>query len=378
MTDDPTTHVNVLINSSIDEGDSGSHNNDDKERLLRPRNNFPSYSNEDVTVRFRNVNYNDISTYNIMESLSNRQSRRLNNEKINPGATNFLSSNYESLDYDPCENHLLQDEERKKGYKFVVKKNFARWFIFLLIGICTALIACFVDISIEQLSNVKYGYLKTYVDHCVVNKCLWLPYLIWLISNIIPVFIGAILVSYIEPVAAGSGIPQVKCYLNGIKVPRVVRIKTLAVKTIGVVCTVVGGLAGGKEGPMIHSGAIVAAGISQGKSTTFKKDLGIFKYFREDHEKRDFVSGGAASGVSAAFGAPIGGVLFSIEEGTSFFNQSLTWRTFFASMITTFTLNIVLSTYHGHPGDLSYPGLLNLGKFETIPYQVYEIPLFIT
>ncbi|KAF7401475.1 hypothetical protein HZH68_007295 [Vespula germanica] len=377
MTDSsPTTHINVRINSTVDEIDVCRNDDDDEERLLKPRNNFPSYSNEDINVRFRNIIYNGVSMCNIMESLSNRQSRRLNNQDIKPGATNFLSINYESLDYDPCENYLLQDEERKKGYKFVVKKNFARWFIFLLIGICTAFIACFVDISIEQLSNIKYGYLKTYVDHCVVNNCLWLPYILWLISNLIPVLIGAILVSYVEPVAAGSGIPQVKCYLNGIKVPRVVRIKTLAVKIIGVICTVVGGLAGGKEGPMIHSGAVVAAGISQGKSTTFKKDLGIFKYFREDHEKRDFVSGGAASGVSAAFGAPIGGVLFSIEEGTSFFNQSLTWRTFFASMITTFTLNIILSTYHGHPGDLSYPGLLNLGKFDSIPYQVYEIPLF--
>lgn len=72
----------------------------------------------------------------------------------------------------------------------------------------------------------------------------------------------------------------------------------------------------------------------------------------------------------------LGGVLFSLEEGTSFFNQSLTWRTFFASMITTFTLNVVLSAYHGRPGDLSYPGLLNLGKFESIPYEIYEIPLF--
>lgn len=45
-------------------------------------------------------------------------------------------------------------------------------------------------------------------------------------------------------------------------------------------------------------------------------------------------------------------------------------------MISTFTLNVVLSAYKGHPGDLSNPGLLNLGKFETICYQIYEIPLF--
>jgi H+/Cl- antiporter ClcA len=49
-----------------------------------------------------------------------------------------------------------------------------------------------------------------------------------------------------QPIAAGSGIPQVKCYLNGVKIPRVVRIKTLFVKVVGVITSVVGGLAVGK------------------------------------------------------------------------------------------------------------------------------------
>lgn len=58
----------------------------------------------------------------------------------------------------------------------------------------------------------------------------------------------------------------------------------------------------------------------------------------------------------------LGGVLFSLEEGTSFWNQALTWRTFFGTVVSTFTLNFALSAYHGHPGELSYPGEISLKK----------------
>ena len=45
----------------------------------------------------------------------------------------------------------------------------------------------------------------------------------------------------LQPVAAGSGIPEIKCYLNGVKVPHVTRIGTLVAKAVGVLFSVAGG-----------------------------------------------------------------------------------------------------------------------------------------
>ncbi|XP_058458146.1 H(+)/Cl(-) exchange transporter 7 isoform X2 [Malaya genurostris] len=281
----------------------------------------------------------------------------------------------ESLDYDVCENVLWQQEHRKIERWFTVRKDFTRWIVSMQIGVGTALVACGINIVIDECSRIKYSFLKRTVDQNLLNGDLSIPYLYWALTNVVPVMIGAALVAFVEPVAAGSGIPQVKCYLNGVKIPRIVRIKTLAVKAVGVATSVIGGLAGGKEGPMIHSGAVIAAGISQGKSTTFGRDFKVFQYFRDDHEKRDFVVGGAAAGVAAAFGAPIGGVLFSLEEAASFWNQSLIWRTFFASVISSFTLNLVLSAYNGL-SSFHYRGLFNLGEFEPLPFEYYELPIF--
>lgn len=86
-------------------------------------------------------------------------------------------------------------------------------------------------------------------------------------------------------------------------------------------------------------------------------------------------TGGASAGVAAAFGAPIGGVLFALEEAASFWNPNLILRTLIASIISSFTLNLVLSLYHGL-NTFAYPGLFNLGQFEALPYSYYEIPVF--
>uniref|UniRef100_A0A8C1QI91 Chloride channel protein n=1 Tax=Cyprinus carpio TaxID=7962 RepID=A0A8C1QI91_CYPCA len=248
-----------------------------------------------------------------------------------------------------------------------------RWVICGLIGFLTGLIACMIDIAVEKLAGYKYLAVKQNIEKYTELGGLSISLILWAVLNSAFVMLGSLAVAFLEPIAAGSGIPQIKCFLNGVKIPRVVRLKTLVIKVFGVICSVAGGLAVGKEGPMIHSGAVVAAGVSQGRSTSLKKDFKIFEYFRRDTEKRDFVSAGAAAGVSAAFGAPVGGVLFSLEEGASFWNQLLTWRIFFASMVSTFTLNFFLSIYHGKPGQLSSPGLINFGRFDSDVSSVFIV-----
>ncbi|NWX52177.1 CLCN7 protein, partial [Steatornis caripensis] len=284
-----------------------------------------------------------------------------------PHNEKLLSLKYESLDYDNSENQLFLEEERRINHTAFRTVEIKRWVICAMIGILTGLVACFIDIVVENLAGLKYRVVKGNIDKFTEKGGLSFSLLLWATLNASVVMVGSVIVAFIEPVAAGSGIPQIKCYLNGVKIPHVVRLKTLVIKVCGVILSVVGGLAVGKEGPMIHSGAVIAAGISQGRSTSLKRDFKIFEYFRRDTEKRDFVSAGAAAGVSAAFGAPVGGVLFSLEEGASFWNQFLTWRIFFASMISTFTLNSVLSVYHGNAWDLSSPGLINFGRFDNEP-----------
>uniref|UniRef100_H2Z664 Chloride channel protein n=1 Tax=Ciona savignyi TaxID=51511 RepID=H2Z664_CIOSA len=197
---------------------------------------------------------------------------------------------------------------------------------------------------------------------CEHNNCIGTSLLLLASFNLAFVLIAALLVVYGEPLAAGSGIPEIKCYLNGVKVRNVTRLRTLFCKAVGVLFSVSGGLLVGKEGPMIHSGGVIGGGVPQFQSLSIKNFKFNIPYFRSDRDKRDFVSAGAAAGVAAAFGAPIGGVLFSLEEGCSFWNQSLTWKTLFCTMTSTFTLNFFLSGTLDHSwGSFSQSGLLTFG-----------------
>lgn len=63
----------------------------------------------------------------------------------------------------------------------------------------------------------------------------------------------------------------------------------------------------------------------------------------EDAHLREYVSIGTAAGIAAAFNAPIGGVLFSLEEVSTVWSARLTFRCFFASIVGAVTSNWLVS-----------------------------------
>ena len=276
---------------------------------------------------------------------------------------------YESLDYDKCYNKAFLSSQQqllqKQGKCYNIKREMLSWFSIFIIGFFTALVAFGIDSVIRLLSSKKFSLVSDSLSTCSDKSCALVPMLILIAFNIMFVAIAAALVVFGEPLAAGSGIPEIKCYLNGVKIRHVTRAKTLFCKAVGVLFSVSGGLFVGKEGPMIHSGGVIGAGIPQFETSSVKKFGLNVPYFRSDRDKRDFVSAGAAAGVAAAFGAPIGGVLFSLEEGCSFWSQSLTWKTLFCTMTSAFTLNFFLSaTLKKSWGTFSQNGLLTFGVFE--------------
>lgn len=87
----------------------------------------------------------------------------------------------------------------------------------------------------------------------------------------------------------------------------------------------------------------------------------IARFPSADADRRDLISEGAAAGFAAAFGAPIGGVLFALEEATTYFSQHLLWRCLACTSIACFTLSLLRSTESDAGDAVKFqPGMLTL------------------
>jgi len=80
--------------------------------------------------------------------------------------------------------------------------------------------------------------------------------------------------------------------------------------------------------------------------------------------------------VSAAFGAPIGGALFSYEisKPNTFWTFSMLWRVFASCSICTFLLGILNSLWTGTTFSLNDTGALKFGKLSDTESSLLDLP----
>ena len=176
-----------------------------------------------------------------------------------------------------------------------------RWSANFILGASVAAIAVGITYSSRQLADIKFGIMDALIAFDKANGLYALCAFLGLLGvSLLYVAIAAVAVAFVEPAAGGSGIPEIKTVLNGVKLPHVLRLKTLACKVIGNACSVASGLPVGKEGPMIHSGACVAAALSQGRAEGGSQGCSLAgilfcdaiprSALRNDKEKSEFIS----------------------------------------------------------------------------------------
>jgi H+/Cl- antiporter ClcA len=152
------------------------------------------------------------------------------------------------------------------------------------------------------------------------------------------------------PGAEGSGIPQVIATLHddGTLAPRLLSIRILVGKIAVSFLSILGGFTIGREGPTIHVGAALMFNLRRFYPQRFRAIRGI-------ELERRLALAGAAAGLSAAFNAPLAGVVFAIEELTRSFEQRTS-----GVLITAIIFAGIVSL--GLQGNYTYFGTINVGS----------------
>ena len=162
-------------------------------------------------------------------------------------------------------------------------------------GLCVGLIGGFIVLLYRVALTFAGNWLIKILSYIKGNpfRCA-----VWFLILMALAWIGGRLVKW-EPMISGSGIPQVEGEVSGRLSQNWKRV--LPAKFAGGFLCMLGGLSLGREGPSIQLGAMAGQGISRA--------LG-----RGKREEKFLMTCGASAGLSAAFHAPLAGMMFAVEE----------------------------------------------------------------
>ena len=150
---------------------------------------------------------------------------------------------------------------------------------------------------------------------------------VWFFILVGMAFITGFLVKW-EPMISGSGIPQLEGEMTGKLDQRWYRI--IPAKFIGGFLGMFAGLALGREGPSIQLGAMAGKGVSRALK-------------RGKTEEKFLLTCGASAGLSAAFHAPLAGVMFAMEE----VHKNFSVVVFISAMTASVTADYITSSVLG-------------------------------
>ncbi|NWU61090.1 CLCB protein, partial [Pterocles burchelli] len=232
-----------------------------------------------------------------------------------------------------------------------------RWLLMGLIGTAVGMLGFLIHQIIDSLTKLKWELVENYLQDMGADVVICLStgqdgsiHMTWLCvlgAGLAMVVLSSGSVLLLCPAGSPFGLPEIIGYLNGTSIQHLFNIKTFLGTFVSCVLAVASGLFCGPEGPMIHLGALLGCGLSQLQSDTLGIQLPIFTRFRNSADKRSFITAGAGAGIASVFRAPIGGLLFTLEEMSSFWDIRLAWQIFFCCLMATFTTDLLSSSLHG-------------------------------
>jgi chloride channel 7 len=230
-----------------------------------------------------------------------------------------------------------------------VRRTIPAWAACIAIGLLVGVADAVIIQSLNGLFGLKALVLQWTADHHSSS----IAFVVLLAFCLPMTLLATCMVVYVAPKAAGSGLAEVKALLNGSAVPGLLTFTTAFVKMVGITLTIIGGLALGREGPMVHVGAAMANFILHvpyfkkriiGVHTT-RRAQAIFNV-RSNHVNHYVIMGGAA-GIAAAFNAPMTGVLYMLEEMASHWPTWLTVQVFVCVTFAALTMQCVANGIQG-------------------------------
>ena len=247
----------------------------------------------------------------------------------------------------------------------------AKWAVTLLVGAAVGALAFLVEHSVTVTTRARLAIIQRVLDANADDppRGFLAASAVAVASAVLLAVPAALLVLRVSPAAAGAGVALVMASLDGVHVPRLFSLSTALVKVFGTILSVSSGLPVGPEGPLVHIGAGVASLFTRqqrfvvGDRVVFSSHgRECLDAFRNDEDARDFLSAGVAAGLASAFGAPIGGVLFSLEEASSHWSRDTTWRSLLCSTLAVFVLSLAraLAPANGALAGKTSPALLSV------------------